>query len=1480
VNDIVLGVRLVGDSKGLVGEVRLSRQEILGLARDTQSGSKAANAGRQAAEDYAKALKKQYDTVGMSATAIKKYEVAQLSATDAEKRAMATIIDSTAATERKLQMAERLGRALGGMIVTAIQAGAALAAVVQKESLQKAMEAEQSQVKLQAVLKGTAYAAGLTAKELDDLTESMTASTRFDDEGIRNAIAIMLTFKNVNKDVFGDAMRSAASLAELMGTDLNSAVLMLGKALEEPEQGLTALRRAGVTFSDSQRIMITNMVDTGRQGEAMTAILKQLREQGIDGVAEAMNSGLTQAWSDNKKQLSELLETIGKTELVGGNAKRYFEGLTAIMRDLQLQIEGTSSRFARFFRSEEFLGSALYNKLRDLGMSSAYGDDGAGGNRARGKIDRSASEKQRAADGRSQQETQQATELAEKRFRENLKFREKDLQAEAVYIDAIYRIRSEGGQRALATEEFFRAAGLHSDAEYFAKKASLAEAAARDEVARIQKQLTITRSQEAVAGAQIKNAKSPDDRVASQEKLIALRAQEKLLVLELGNAEEKLLDVERRRAQEQFLADSKMIDRLVTIDRQTDDYVKGLDKQTSEMQFQLDIAGKSEVQQAQLNNERKIAVEYEEQRKKILREIADLEASRGSPDEIAAKQKQLETMLDASKNAGKQQSVIIANTMALRDQSKVWDEIATRAGDFFAELVTSGKSAFDVLRQGLRSFLQELIALFAKRFILSLGASMTGGTGGAALAMQASQAGSGTMAGGVLNWGSSALGLSGIMTEFGDGLTTGAMVYAPGTAGYYGSMANANFASMGGGSALAGGIVSGVVGGVVGYFGSHALGAGERGQQAGATYGATLATIGGAVYGPIGAAIGAVLGAVIGKFTDPDGLAQRTAMFGTSPDGTYARDNENKITYAGQSVFGRFGTFGDQWFGHDMSEGMQAFMALQSGVENHLGAGLTREQIAAISPQVNAPREYNFGTEHGGFESTLGAIARDRLSIIGEELIPGLGRVIDAFKGTVEELYTFVDAAATMKESLTSLDDTLLMLSGDTTAMVKAAIADLDEQVATAKTKYDEAKDSGDPAAMVEAEQELYAAVMKRYQTEITMVKDLQRAIEDLQQQSYEFSLSMAQRIIGAGGSADIAGMASSRAAALRPTIGGNYDPDGQLRRVGQYVGAVDTWYQARRSAIERDMQQQAAAAQANAAAQAAMFNARIAAVQSEIELTQQWVAVLDTASQMIDDMRLTGLSPRSAEGRLSLARGDAQLAKTAYDSAVGADKVNAANRYLQALQRELGLLPDAFQRPSPEYQAIYNEIISQLTTVQGDAKTQGDRAEELQQQLVSLQSEANAISSAGVDAANGANAELDALNKEYIEQITFAQVEGERLYALQIRQHQEQLDAITGGMEAELFIAQKTQETVDEIRGMRADFQSWLTAIANGTYTPPAGTVTGTGTGDTTGGGGKPGSEQPVNLTVNYTGTMSSEHFKREVDKALPYIKRALATA
>ena len=101
---------------------------------------------------------------------------------------------------------------------------------------------------------------------------------------------------------------------------------------------------------------------------------------------------------------------------------------------------------------------------------------------------------------------------------------------------------------------------------------------------------------------------------------------------------------------------------------------------------------------------------------------------------------------------------------AMRDTVSVWNELADAGGNFFANLLQNGREAFSGLRSSLRQFLAEIVALFAKRWILQIGASLLGSSGaGLALANTAGTIGNGSIAGSLLSSAGSILGGTGVI---------------------------------------------------------------------------------------------------------------------------------------------------------------------------------------------------------------------------------------------------------------------------------------------------------------------------------------------------------------------------------------------------------------------------------------------------------------------------------------------------------------------------------------------------------------------------------------------------------------------------------------------------------------------------------------------------------------------------------------------
>lgn len=237
-----------------------------------------------------------------------------------------------------------LGRGLAALGPAGLAAGAALGALTfgLKQAVDAAALHEQSLTRLQGVLRATGHASGLTARELDRFAIQLDRNTMASRNAVLEAASALATFRSVGGETFTDTLRLAQDLAAVFGGDLRSQTIQLGKALEDPIGGLTALRRVGVSFTEAQREMIRAMVEAGDVASAQRAILAELERQvGGAGAAEAQGlkgsvDGLTLAWR-------LLLEEIGRTSGLVGGAGSGLGLLTTAIEGLRALVSGNAA---------------------------------------------------------------------------------------------------------------------------------------------------------------------------------------------------------------------------------------------------------------------------------------------------------------------------------------------------------------------------------------------------------------------------------------------------------------------------------------------------------------------------------------------------------------------------------------------------------------------------------------------------------------------------------------------------------------------------------------------------------------------------------------------------------------------------------------------------------------------------------------------------------------------------------------------------------------------------------------------------------------------------------------------------------------------------------------------------------------------------------------------------------------------------------
>jgi len=190
-----------------------------------------------------------------------------------------------------------VSKAMKGIgIAAAVGAGATLAVGKALFDMGKEAQAAASITRTtEQILKTTGASAWTTSGAISDLADSISKKTGMDDEAIQSASNLLLTFKNVKNAgegqaaVFDRATAAAADLSAAGFGSVDSAAKMLGKALNDPTVGLTALSRAGVTFTDQQKEQIKALQESGDLLGAQAIIMGEVESQ-VGGVAEAAAS--------------------------------------------------------------------------------------------------------------------------------------------------------------------------------------------------------------------------------------------------------------------------------------------------------------------------------------------------------------------------------------------------------------------------------------------------------------------------------------------------------------------------------------------------------------------------------------------------------------------------------------------------------------------------------------------------------------------------------------------------------------------------------------------------------------------------------------------------------------------------------------------------------------------------------------------------------------------------------------------------------------------------------------------------------------------------------------------------------------------------------------------------------------------------------------------------------------------------------------
>jgi len=207
-------------------------------------------------------------------------------------------------------------RRIGEAAINAVGTGLSMIGNVIGDSIKEATEFQNVFAQTQAVIESTGMAAGFTAEEMAGLASDLSAASGmslFSDDAILGATNVLATFKEIQGVQFENATAAILDMSQAMGMDLQSATVQVGKALNDPIGGISALSRVGVQFTEDQKAMIEEMVALGDVAGAQELILGELNSQFGGSAAAAVNTYagrmkvLEEQFNDVKQGVGEAL---------------------------------------------------------------------------------------------------------------------------------------------------------------------------------------------------------------------------------------------------------------------------------------------------------------------------------------------------------------------------------------------------------------------------------------------------------------------------------------------------------------------------------------------------------------------------------------------------------------------------------------------------------------------------------------------------------------------------------------------------------------------------------------------------------------------------------------------------------------------------------------------------------------------------------------------------------------------------------------------------------------------------------------------------------------------------------------------------------------------------------------------------------------------------------------------------------------------
>ncbi|OBY48679.1 phage tail length tape measure family protein [Pseudomonas sp. AU12215] len=252
-------------------------------------------------------------------------------------------------------------------------------------------DGEAAMAQLEASLKSTGNAAGLTSEKLLAMAEELRDASMLSTEEIVSAETRLLSYTDILAKEFPDALQVTIDQAERLGISVEQSAETVGKALQSPSDAMAALGRQGFKLEAGQKELMQQLEATGRKAEAQRIILDMMSEAYGGAAAAAKYKTFQGLWKSITDQFGDFAGMVGESGAFDYIKRKLEEVRDSIIR---MREDGSLDRLAKglanaFVQGADWAGKFIA-KLGEVDFQKLTADSAAWLNEFGTKLDESA----------------------------------------------------------------------------------------------------------------------------------------------------------------------------------------------------------------------------------------------------------------------------------------------------------------------------------------------------------------------------------------------------------------------------------------------------------------------------------------------------------------------------------------------------------------------------------------------------------------------------------------------------------------------------------------------------------------------------------------------------------------------------------------------------------------------------------------------------------------------------------------------------------------------------------------------------------------------------------------------------------------------------------------------------------------------------------------------------------------------------------